>query len=129
MPPRKIAPQQFPPWVRVWVRVRVGDNLPGGATFQGDIFLVLFNSIIFSSISVDTQKIFVRKCSVKKVFLEIWQNSQENNCARGSFLLKLQPLGLQSLTGGSNSAHLGLGMWLTKIFSVKHKMSYIFEFI
>ena len=26
----------------------------------------------------------------KKVFLEISQNSQENNCARASFLIKLQ---------------------------------------
>ena len=29
-------------------------------------------------------------CSVKKVFLEIPQNSQENTCARVSFLIKLQ---------------------------------------
>ena len=28
--------------------------------------------------------------SVKKVFLEILQNSQENTCARASFLVKLQ---------------------------------------
>ena len=33
-------------------------------------------------------------CSVKKVFLEISQNSQENTCARVSFLIKLQALGL-----------------------------------
>ena len=35
-----------------------------------------------------------RKSSVgvieKKVFLEIWQNSQENNCARASVLIKFQ---------------------------------------
>ena len=31
-----------------------------------------------------------RKCSVKKMFLEIPQNSQENTCARVSFLIKLQ---------------------------------------
>ena len=31
----------------------------------------------------------VRRCSVKKVFLEISQNSQENTCARVSFLIKL----------------------------------------
>ena len=31
----------------------------------------------------------VRGCSIKKVFLEISQNSQENTCARVSFLLKL----------------------------------------
>ena len=31
----------------------------------------------------------------KKVFLEISQNSQENTCARVSFLMKLQASGLQ----------------------------------
>ena len=34
----------------------------------------------------------VRRCSVKKAFLKIWQNSQENICARVSFLIKLQIL-------------------------------------
>ena len=37
----------------------------------------------------------VQRCSVKKVFLEISQNSQENTCARASFLIKLQASGLQ----------------------------------
>ena len=32
-----------------------------------------------------------RRCSVKKVFLENSQNSQQNTCARVSFLIKLQP--------------------------------------
>ena len=32
----------------------------------------------------------VQKCSVKKAFLEISQNSQESTCARDSFLIKLQ---------------------------------------
>ena len=32
----------------------------------------------------------VQRCSIKKVFLEILQNSQENTCARVSFLIKLQ---------------------------------------
>ena len=36
----------------------------------------------------------VWRCSVKKVFLEISQNSQENTCVRVSFLIKLQALGL-----------------------------------
>ena len=31
-----------------------------------------------------------QRCSVKKVFLEITQNSQENTCARVSFVIKLQ---------------------------------------
>ena len=30
------------------------------------------------------------RCSVENVFLEIPQNSQENTCARVSFLIKLQ---------------------------------------
>ena len=32
----------------------------------------------------------VQRCSIKQVFLKIWQNSQENTCARVSFLIKLQ---------------------------------------
>ena len=32
----------------------------------------------------------VRWCSVKKLFLKIFQSSQENTCARVSFLIKLQ---------------------------------------
>ena len=32
----------------------------------------------------------VRRCSIKKVFLDISQNSQEITCARDSFLIKLQ---------------------------------------
>ena len=31
----------------------------------------------------------VQKCSVKKVFLEISQNSQENTCVRVTFLIKV----------------------------------------
>ena len=37
----------------------------------------------------------VQRCSAKKVFLEISQNSQDNTCAKISFLIKLQALGLQ----------------------------------
>ena len=33
-------------------------------------------------------------CSVKKVFLETWQNSQENTCARFSILIKMQAWGV-----------------------------------
>ena len=48
---------------------------------------------------IDLKIIFLRnaeaaagRCSVKKVFLEIWQNSQENTCGRVSFSIKLQTL-------------------------------------
>ena len=38
-----------------------------------------------------------RRCSVKIVFLEVSQNSQENTCARASFLIKLQAFKVASL--------------------------------
>ena len=44
----------------------------------------LSQSIIFGPEAV------ARRFSVKNVFLKILQNSQENTCARGSFLIKLQ---------------------------------------
>ena len=37
-----------------------------------------------------TLKAVTQRCSVKKVFLEISQNSQENTCARVSLLINLQ---------------------------------------
>ena len=33
----------------------------------------------------DSVEAVIRRCSVKKVFLEISQNSQENTCARDPF--------------------------------------------
>ena len=39
---------------------------------------------------VQSTEVVVRSCSIKKVFLEILQNSQENTCARVSFLINLQ---------------------------------------
>ena len=53
-----------------------------------------------------------QKCSMKKVFSKIFQNSQENTCARVSFLINLQAmrnfwehLSIQNASGGcfSNS--------------------------
>ena len=40
-------------------------------------------------------EIVVQRCSTKKVFLEIFQNSQENSYAKVSFLIKLQAWGTQ----------------------------------
>ena len=37
----------------------------------------------------------VRGCSLKKLFLEISQNSQEDTCARVSFLINLQDASLK----------------------------------
>ena len=51
-------------------------------------YIDFYNSLQYTfSIFIEA---VVQRCSVKKVFLEISQNSQENNCARVSFLIKLQ---------------------------------------
>ena len=39
---------------------------------------------------MESTDVVARRCSVKKVLLDILQNSQENTCARGSFLIKLK---------------------------------------
>ena len=44
---------------------------------------------------VKVSEAVVQRCSVKKVFLEISQNSQENTCVKICFLIKLKALGLQ----------------------------------
>ena len=46
------------------------------------------------------QEAVSQRCCVKKVFLEISQNSQENTCARVSILIKLQASGPQNTSGG-----------------------------
>ena len=43
-----------------------------------------------SSLYIQYTEAAFQRCSVKKVFLEISQNSQENTCARVSFLIQLQ---------------------------------------
>ena len=47
-------------------------------------FTFIFSESLFASEAV------ARRCSVKKVFLEISQHSQGNTCARVSFSIKLQ---------------------------------------
>ena len=48
-----------------------------------------WDSWILAYFRFDTEAV-VQRCFVKKVFLEISQNSQENTCARVSFSIKLQ---------------------------------------
>ena len=54
---------------------------------------VLFTNFIYHNPSHSfCLEAVAQRCSVKKVFLQISQNPQENNCARASFLIKLQVL-------------------------------------
>ena len=52
--------------------------------------------------------------SVKKVFLQILQNSQENTCVKVSFLIKLLAWGLQFYLKRDSGAVVFL--WILRIF-------------
>ena len=60
--------------------------------FEKDFYL------IFHTSDNSLPEAVTRKCSVKKVFLETSQNTQENTCARVSFLINLQAWGLRPAT-------------------------------
>ena len=47
----------------------------------------IFQSSYFHACNKQPREAVVRKCSAKKVFIKILQNSQENTCARFSLLL------------------------------------------
>ena len=51
-----------------------------------------------------------RRCSIKKVFLKISQNSQKNACAGFSFLIKLQIWELQLYS--KRDSGTGVSLWI-----------------
>ena len=53
---------------------------------------VLKNFAIFAEDEQHIEVVVVQRSSVKKLFLEISQYSQENTCARVSFSMKLEAL-------------------------------------
>ena len=57
-----------------------------------ELRLGLFSYTVYELLEFqqDHSEAVVRRCSAKKVFFEISQNSQENACFRDSFLIKLQ---------------------------------------
>ena len=55
--------------------------------FLKPVFRLFVNSMKYKELSTE---IVAQRCSVKEVFLEHLQNSQENTCARVSLLIKLQ---------------------------------------
>ena len=50
----------------------------------------MFSELVVFFHKLEKSEAVVLGCSLKTVFLEIWQNSQENTCLRVSFLIKLQ---------------------------------------
>ena len=68
--------------------------------------LFLFIEALFSS---RLKKAVSWRCSLKKMFLEISQNSQENTCARVSCLIKLQTCNLAYRKSGTQDPKAGPG--------------------
>ena len=63
------------------------------------MFSMLFPQAATSLNGLEPEAV-VRRCSIEKEFLEISQNSQENTCARVSFITKLQVEACKQLSGG-----------------------------
>ena len=75
----------------------------------------------------ELSEVVARRCSVKKLFLKISQNSQENTCARVSFLIKL---GLQLYIKRDSGA--GVFLWILRnlehLFSESNSSSFLWVF-
>ena len=59
---------------------------PGSYDVVGHLLAVMF----LHNLLVEWSEAMARRHSVENVFIKISQNSQENTCARASFLIKLQ---------------------------------------
>ena len=77
--------------MNIWKNFYSGLTLVLSLQFVSDLFEL--NTFVHLFETKITEAV-VRRCSVKKVFLKIWQKSQENTCAIVSFLTKLQASGL-----------------------------------
>ena len=62
------------------------------------ILLLHYSSLSWKINIMVSSEAAVQRCSVKKAFLEISQNSEENTCAKVSFLIKLQALAFRPAT-------------------------------
>ena len=73
------------------------------------------------TINHELSEAVVRWCSVKKVFLEISENSQKNTCSRRSFLIKLQARNFAKFKGKHLCQRLSFikKESLTQVFSCK----------
>ena len=76
--------------------------------------MVSWNKSNFVPLKIFFREAVVQRCSVKKMFLEISQNSQENNLARISFLIKLQAPDLQLLKKSDSGT--SVFMWILQNF-------------
>ena len=73
---------------------------------KNPVELISFNQVEWEA--------FARRCSLKKTFLKILQKSQENTCARVSFLIKLQVLAGNFISKGGSDT--GVFLWILQNF-------------
>ena len=73
--------------IQIEYRKNGAEKAPSSGPFYA-VILAIFRKFL-------NPEAVVERCSVKKVFLETSQHSQENTCARVSFLIKLQASALQ----------------------------------
>ena len=82
----------LPPSTRLDRKANTTNSLYSSYFFSNflsfDARVFIFFMFCISSISSNNRSSH-RKCSIKREFLEISQNSQENTCTRVSFLIKL----------------------------------------
>ena len=74
---------------------------------------VLYHLIVSLPMTLKFWEAVVQRCSVKKVFLEISQNSQGNTCATASVLIKLQPSAYRK--SGTHDPRVGPWTWDPKV--------------
>ena len=92
--PKKSAPEEPHPTFNKFICI-LGpiwqDRLSELAIQKNSLLLDVANSSVRGEIRAQSKaEPVAQMCSVKKVFLEILQNSQENTYARVSLLIKLQ---------------------------------------
>ena len=111
-PPISTASQNYKLHHKVW-------NFTSKLTFTPDddkqlLCLEYCKSVIEWSVVFQKVRSNHLRSSIKKVFLEISQNSQENTCARVSILIKLQALGLQLYQNRDSGK--GAFLWILQNF-------------
>ena len=85
-----------------------------GQQFWQQLIIMILNLLTYLSFYWLYIEAVIRGVLLKKVFLEISQNSQENSCARVSFLIKLQALGLQLYL--KRDPGTGVFLWILRKF-------------
>ena len=70
----------------------ISDDTGIAETFDDFFVNIVLSLKISPRENYENTEAVTRRCSAKKMFVKVLQNSQENTCTRVSFLIKLQAL-------------------------------------